>query len=1264
MSGNLLGSPKTWVLDTKNKCQDTFWALQKTWVLGTKKRKPSGLSKNMNSGYQKQMSGNRLGSPKTWVLGTKNKCQEILWALQKHEIWAPKTDVRKPSGFSKTWVFGTKNKWQEIFWALQKHEFWAPKTNVRKPSGLSKNMTIGHQNQMSGNLLGSPKKWVLGTKNKCQETFWALRNMSFGHQKQMSGNLLGSPKIWVLGTKNKCQETFWAIQKHEFWKMSKNMSFGHQKQMSGNLLGSPKTWVLGANNKCQETFWTLQKHELWAPKTNVRKPSGLSKNKKFGHQKQMSGNLLGSPKKWVLGTKNKCQETVWSLQKSEFWAPTTNVRKPSGLFKNKKVGHQKQISANLLGSPKTWVLGTKKKVRQLSGLSKNMSFGQHKQMSGNLLGSPKTWVVGTKSKCQEIFWALQKHEFWAPKKIGNLLDSPKTWVLGTKNKCQETFYALQKHEFWAPKTNVRKPSGLSKNVSFGHQQQMSGNLLDNPKTWLLGTKNKCQETFWALQKCEFWAPKTNVRKPSGLSKNMNSGYQKQMAGNLLGSPKTWVLGTNNKCQETFWALQKHEFWAPKTNVRKPSGLSKNMSLGHQKQMSGNLLGSPKTWVLGTKNKCQETFWTPQKHEIWVPKTNVRKSSGLSKNMSFGHQKQMSGNLLDSPKTWVLGTKKKETIWTIQKHEFWAPKTNGRKPSGPPKTWVLGTKSECQEILWALQKHELWAPKANIRIPSGLSKNMSSGHQKQNVRKPSGLSKNMSFGHQKQMSANLLGSPKTWVLGTKHKCQQNFWALEKHEFWAPKTNVRKSCGLSKNMRFGHQKQMSGNHLGPPKTWFLGTKNKCQETFWAFQKHEFWAPRTNVRKPSGLSKNMTLGHQKQMSGNLLGSPKTWLLGTKNKWQEIFWALQEYETWAPKKNRKPSGLSKNMSFGHQKQMSGNLLGSPKTWILGTKNKCQETFWTLQKREFWAPITNIRKPSGLSKNMRFGHQKQMSGNLLGSPKTWVLGTKNKCQETFWALQKYEFWAPKANIRKPFGSPKHEFWAPKSNVRKLSGLSKWVLDTKIKCQEPSGLSKNMSFGHQQQMSGNLLGSPETWVLGTKNKCQETFWTIQTHEFWAPKTNVTKPSGLSKNISFGHQKQMSVNLLGSPKIWLLGTKNKCQETFWALQKHEFGAPKTNVRKPSGLSKWVLDTKNKCQETFWALQKHEFWAPKTNVRKSSGLSKNMNFGHQNQMPGNFLGSPKIWVVGIKNKCQETFWVLQKYEFWRLKINIKKTSGLSKNMSFGR
>ena len=174
-------------------------------------------------------------------------------------------------------------------------------------------------------------------------------------------------------------------------------------------------------------------------------------------------------------------------------------------------------------------------------------------------------------------------------------------------------------------------------------------------------------------------------------------------------------------------------------------------------------------------------------------------------------------------------------------------------------------------------------------------------------------------------------------------------------------------------------MSGNLLGSPKTWVLSTKNKCQETFWALQKRDFWALTTNVRKPSGLSKNMSFGHQKQMSGNLLGSPKTWVWGTKNKCQETFWALQ-------------------MSFGHQKQMSGNLLGSPKTWVLGTKNKCQEIFWTLQKYEFWVPKTNVRKPSGLSMNMKLGHQKQMAGNLLGSPKTWVLGTK-KTEEIFWAL-------------------------------------------------------------------------------------------------------------------------------------------------------------------------------------------------------------------------------------------------------------------------
>ena len=348
-----------------------------------------------------------------------------------------------------------------------------------------------------------------------------------------------------------------------------------------------------------------------------------------------------------------------------------------------------------------------------------------------------------------------------------------------------------------------------------------------------------------------------------------------MSGNLLGSPKTWVLGTENKCQETFWALQKHEFGAPKTNVRKPSGLSKNVSFGHQKQMSGNLLDSPKAWVLGTKNKCQETFWTLQKHEIWVPKTNVRKSSGLSKNMSFGHQKQMSGSLLDTPKIWVLGTKK-------------------RKPSGLSKIMSFGHQKQMAGNLLGLQKHEFWAPKTNVRKSCGLSK--------------------------------------TWVVGTKSKYQDTFWALQKHEFWAPKT-------------------------------------KCQETFWALQKHEFWAPKTNVSKPSGLSKNMSFGHQTQMSANLLGSPKTWILGTKNKCQETFWAIQKHEVWAPKTNvRKPSGLSKNMSSGHQKQMSGNLLGSPKTWVLGTKNKCQETFWALQKHDCWAPKTNVRKPSGLSKNVSLG--------------------------------------------------------------------------------------------------------------------------------------------------------------------------------------------------------------------------------------------------------------------------------------------------------
>ena len=1250
MAGNLLGSPKTWVLGTKKKeetfwalqkhefwapktnvrkpsglckimtCQGTFWALQnhEFWAPTTNVSKPSALSKNMSFGHQKRMAGNLLDSPKTCVLETKNKMSGNLlgspktWVLgnqkqnirkpsglsKKHEFWAPKTNVRKPSGLCKIM------NCQGTFWALQNHEFWAPKTNVRKPSGLSKNMSVGHQKQISGHLLGSPKTRNLGTKNKCQETFWVLqkhefwapitnvskpsglsKNMSSGQQKQMSGNL-------------------WALQKHEFRVpkinvrkpsgLSKNMSFGHQKQMSGNLVGSPKTWDLGTNNKCQEAFWALQKNDYWAPKTNVSKPSGLSKNMNFGYQKQKSGNLLDSSKIRNLSTKNKCQETFWALPKHEFWAPKTNVRQPSGF-------------------------------------SKNMSFEQQKQMSGNLLGSPRTWVLGTKSKCQETFWALQKYEFWAPKtNVRKPSGFSKTWVLGTKNKWQEIFWALQKHEFWAPKTNVRKPSGLSKNMTIGHQKQMPGNLLGSPKTWVLGTNNKYQETFWTIQKYEFWAPKTNVRKPSGLSKknefwapksnvrkpsglskNMKFGHHKQMAGNLLGSPKTWVLGANNKCQESFC------MGSPKTWV-----------LGTKKKE--NLLGAPKTWVLGTKNKCQEIFWAFQKHEFWAPKTNVRKPSGLSKNMSFGHQKQMSGNLLDSPKIWVLGTKNKR-----------------------------------QETFWARQKYEFWAPKTYVSKPSGLSKTRSCGYQK-NARKPSGLSKNRSFGHQKQMSANRLGSPKTSVLGIKNKCQETFWALQKHEFWTAKTNVRKPSGLSKKHEFWAPKK--GNLLDYPKTWVLGTENECQEILWALQKHEFWEPRTNVRKPSGLSKNMSSGHQKQMSGSFLGSPKTWVLDTKNKCQETFWALQEHEIWAPKTNgRKSSGLSKNMNFGYQKQMSGNRLGSPKTWVLGTKNKCQEILWALQKHEIWAPKTDVRKPSGLSK-------------------TWILGTKNKWQEIFWALQNHGFWAPKTNVRKPSGLSKNMTIGHQKQMsgNLLGSPKKWVLGTKNKCQEAFWALRNMSFGHQKQMSGNLLGSPKIWVLGTKNKCQETFWAIQKHEFWK----------MSKNMSFGHQKQMSGNLLGSPKTWVLGANNKCQETFWTLQKHELWAPKTNVRKPSGLSKnkkfghqkqmsgnllgspkkWVLGTKNKCQETVWSLQKSEFWAPTTNVRKPSVLFKNKKVGHQKQMSANLLGSPQTWVLGTKkksgiflgspktwvsgstNKCQETFWALQKHELWAPKGNVRKPFGL--------
>ena len=188
--------------------------------------------------------------------------------------------------------------------------------------------------------------------------------------------------------------------------------------------------------------------------------------------------------------------------------------------------------------------------------------------------------------------------------------------------------------------------------------------------------------------------------------------------------------------------------------------------------------------------------------------------------------------------------------------------------------------------------------------------------------------------------------------------------------------------------------------------------------------------------------------------------------------------------------SGLLKtNMSLGHQKQMSGNPLGSQKSMRFGHQNKCQETFWALKEHEFWAPKTKVRKLAGLSKSMSFGTKKQMSGNPPGSLKQYMnFGHQNKCQETFWALRKHEFWTPTTNVRKLTGiSKKHVFWAPKTNVRKLAGLSNNLYKSFVHQKQMSGLSKKptgLSTKHEiwapKHMSGNLLGSPELCVLGTQ----------------------------------------------------------------------------------------------------------------------------------------------------------------------------------------
>ena len=222
-----------------------------------------------------------------------------------------------------------------------------------------------------------------------------------------------------------------------------------------------------------------------------------------------------------------------------------------------------------------------------------------------------------------------------------------------------------------------------------------------------------------------------------------------------------------------------------------------------------------------------------------------------------------------------------------------------------------------------------------------------------------------------MSGNSLGSQK------------------KHEFWAPKTKVRKLAGLSNNLykSFVHQKQMSG-----------------------------------------LSKKkMSLGHQKQMSGNPLGSQKS------------------------------------MSLGVPKQMSGNLLGSPELCILGI----QEIRWAFKKHEFWAPL----------KKQSFSTKKQISGNPPGSS-YMKCGHQNKCQETFWALKKTWVLDTNNKCQETRCDQKHVFWAPKQ----MSGNSPGSQTT---CTRVLWALKNMSFGHQKQRWGNSPGSQKAWVLEPKNKCQE-----------------------------------------------------------------------------------------------------------------------------------------------------------------------------------
>ena len=150
-------------------------------------------------------------------------------------------------------------------------------------------------------------------------------------------------------------------------------------------------------------------------------------------------------------------------------------------------------------------------------------------------------------------------------------------------------------------------------------------------------------------------------------------------------------------------------------------------------------------------------------------------------------------------------------------------------------------------------------------------------------------------------------------------------------------------------------MSGNPPGSLKQYMkFGHQNKCQETFWALQKHVFWAPKTNVRKLAGLSNNLykSFVHQKQMSGL---------------------------------SKKPTGLSTKHEIWAPKHMSGNLLGSPELCVLGTQELAElskKNFGHLSKSmSFGTKYQETRRALKTKKHMNFARSDRLAWTCLPRP-------------------------------------------------------------------------------------------------------------------------------------------------------------------------------------------------------------------------------------------------------------------------------------------